>query len=85
MSSRLNSSHLPPRSPLSSFIISLPTQLFSLYNWKSSTLAHQRTLKPEILQAKLELDRTSSQDEFAKWAKLRRKLDKLIADLEKTS
>ena len=34
---------------------------------------------------KAELAKTSSQDEFAKWAKLRRKLDKGIADLEKIS
>lgn len=31
------------------------------------------------------MGRTSSQDEFAKWAKLRRKLDKGLADLEKTN
>ncbi|KAL7417649.1 CHD5-like protein-domain-containing protein [Mrakia frigida] len=60
---------------------------FNLYQLLSSTLTLklQRQLKGDILRSKLELDKTSSQDEFAKWAKLRRKLDKLIADLEKTN
>ncbi|KAF9934464.1 GET complex subunit get1 [Linnemannia zychae] len=43
----------------------------------------QRALKKEVLTLKNELGRTSSQDEFAKWAKLRRKMDSKIADLEK--
>lgn len=43
----------------------------------------QRALKKEILANKAELNATSSQDQFAKWAKLRRKLDKGLADLEK--
>ncbi|GJJ76086.1 tail-anchored protein insertion receptor [Entomortierella parvispora] len=43
----------------------------------------QRALKKEILTLKNDLSRTSSQDEFAKWAKLRRKMDSKIADLEK--
>jgi len=43
----------------------------------------QRVLKREILTLKNDLSRTSSQDEFAKWAKLRRKMDSKIADLEK--
>ncbi|KAF9903575.1 GET complex subunit get1 [Linnemannia zychae] len=43
----------------------------------------QRALKKEVLTLKNELARTSSQDEFAKWAKLRRKMDSKIADLEK--
>ncbi|KAF9432779.1 GET complex subunit get1 [Entomortierella beljakovae] len=47
------------------------------------TLAKQRHLKKEVLTLKNELSRTSSQDEFAKWAKLRRKMDSKIADLEK--
>jgi len=34
---------------------------------------------------KAELGKTSSQDEFAKWARLRRKVDKSLADLEKIS
>ncbi|KAF9982313.1 GET complex subunit get1 [Mortierella antarctica] len=43
----------------------------------------QRQLKKEILTLKNDLARTSSQDEFAKWAKLRRKMDSKIVDLEK--
>ncbi|KAG0286408.1 GET complex subunit get1 [Linnemannia gamsii] len=43
----------------------------------------QRALKKELLTLKNELARTSSQDEFAKWAKLRRKMDSKIAVLEK--
>ncbi|KAG0292624.1 GET complex subunit get1, partial [Dissophora globulifera] len=46
-------------------------------------LTKQRSLKKEVLTLKNELSRTSSQDEFAKWAKLRRKMDSKIADLEK--
>lgn len=34
---------------------------------------------------RLELNATSSQDEFAKWAKLRRQHDKLLEQLEKKS
>ncbi|KAI1319593.1 GET complex subunit get1 [Mortierella claussenii] len=43
----------------------------------------QRQLKKEVLTLKNDLSRTSSQDEFAKWAKLRRKMDSKIAELEK--
>jgi hypothetical protein len=38
-----------------------------------------------VLADKADLAKTSSQDEFAKWAKLKRKLDKGLADLEKIS
>ncbi|KAG8876811.1 GET complex subunit get1, partial [Tulasnella sp. 331] len=43
----------------------------------------QRRLKTSILTAKKELSEISAQDQFAKWAKLRRKMDKELADLEK--
>ncbi|KAG0221448.1 GET complex subunit get1 [Mortierella sp. GBA43] len=46
-------------------------------------VAKQRQLKKEVLTLKNDLSRTSSQDEFAKWAKLRRKMDSKIAELEK--
>ncbi|KAF9183567.1 GET complex subunit get1 [Haplosporangium sp. Z 767] len=46
-------------------------------------VAKQRQLKKEILTLKNDLSRTSSQDEFAKWAKLRRKMDSKVAELEK--
>ncbi|PAV18589.1 hypothetical protein PNOK_0543100 [Pyrrhoderma noxium] len=49
----------------------------------SSKVVQQRTLKNEILTAKAELLQTSSQDQFAKWAKLRRRVDKGLVDLEK--
>ena len=45
----------------------------------------QRALKLEILSTKSELLTTSAQDQFAKWAKLRRSVDKGLADLEKLS
>jgi len=48
----------------------------------SSTFARQHALKSSILSTKAELLRTSAQDEFAKWAKLRRNIDKGLADLE---
>ncbi|CED84323.1 protein get1 [Phaffia rhodozyma] len=59
--------------------------LFSAYQFfaQGPLINQQRSLKKEVLTTKLELDRTSSQDEFSKWAKLRRKLDKSIAELEK--
>ncbi|TDL26066.1 hypothetical protein BD410DRAFT_764388 [Rickenella mellea] len=58
---------------------------YALYQriFDSSRVKQQRELKTEILAAKAELLQTSSQDQFAKWAKLRRKVDKGLADLEK--
>ncbi|KAJ7141416.1 WRB/Get1 family [Mycena epipterygia] len=49
----------------------------------ADTAARQRKLKGELLTLKSELLRTSAQDQFAKWAKLRRSVDKGLADLEK--
>ncbi|KDQ57408.1 hypothetical protein JAAARDRAFT_58032 [Jaapia argillacea MUCL 33604] len=51
--------------------------------FRASTVAQQRKLKSEVLQTKTELLQTSAQDQFAKWAKLRRSVDKGLADLEK--
>ncbi|KAG1871263.1 WRB/Get1 family [Suillus subalutaceus] len=45
--------------------------------------SRQRQLQAELLTAKKELLQTSAQDQFAKWAKLRRGVDKGLADLEK--
>lgn len=45
----------------------------------------QRALKRDIRSTDLELKATSSQDQFAKWAKLKRRLDKGWAELEKLS
>ncbi|GJE97740.1 CHD5 domain-containing protein [Phanerochaete sordida] len=49
----------------------------------SAKLAQQKKLKSEILVNKKELLQTSAQDQFAKWAKLRRSVDKGLAELEK--
>ena len=51
----------------------------------SPAAMRQRALKSEILSTKSELLKTSAQDQFAKWAKLRRSVDKGLADLEKLS
>ncbi|KAF4441959.1 GET1 [Fusarium acutatum] len=44
----------------------------------------QRKLQADYLKVRRDLNSTSSQDEFAKWAKLRRQHDKLLELLEKT-
>jgi len=49
----------------------------------SASYTRQRQLKAELLTAKKELMQTSAQDQFAKWAKLRRSVDKGLAELEK--
>ncbi|GAA5975560.1 hypothetical protein JCM5350_002650 [Sporobolomyces pararoseus] len=41
--------------------------------------------KAEILQLRADLAATSSQDEFSKWARIRRKLDKAVQELESTN
>ncbi|KAH8928864.1 hypothetical protein BT69DRAFT_1276779 [Atractiella rhizophila] len=49
----------------------------------ASPLQKQQTsLKSDILQTKADMLATSPQGRFAKWAKLRRKLDKQIAELD---
>lgn len=62
-------------------------QAYSLYLriFHTSKVSKQRSLKSDILATKAELLQTSSQDQFAKWAKLRRKVDKGLAELEKLS
>ncbi|KAL8366014.1 hypothetical protein RB595_004681 [Gaeumannomyces hyphopodioides] len=57
-------------------INALPTKL-------STEFAEQRKLQAEFLEVRKDLAATSSQDEFAKWAKLRRQHDKLYEQLEK--
>lgn len=42
-------------------------------------------LKREVVQLKREMNATSSQDEFAKWAKLRRRHDKALEEYEAKS
>jgi hypothetical protein len=41
------------------------------------------TLKREVVRLKRELAATSAQDDFARWAKLRRQHDKAVAEYEK--
>ncbi|RUS26091.1 hypothetical protein BC938DRAFT_471244 [Jimgerdemannia flammicorona] len=67
-----------------SYITSLAYGVY-LFLVRTETLDAQRALKKRILQLKAEIGRTSSQNEFAKWAKLRRKLDGGVAELEKLS
>ncbi|KAE8442787.1 GET complex subunit get1 [Mollisiaceae sp. DMI_Dod_QoI] len=61
--------------------------LWTLYNRlptsNAKTSAEQKELKNQFLKVRKELNSTSSQDEFAKWAKLRRQHDKLLEQLEK--
>ncbi|KAL3480028.1 WRB/Get1 family [Aspergillus californicus] len=51
--------------------LKLPTSLYA-------TAKEQSRLKAEVVQLKREMNNTSSQDEFAKWAKLRRRHDKAL-------
>ncbi|KAK2753924.1 GET complex subunit get1 [Arachnomyces sp. PD_36] len=48
----------------------------------SRTAREQVKLKREVVQLKREMNATSSQDEFAKWAKLRRRHDKTLEEYE---
>lgn len=73
-----------PRSPANH-----PLQLWTLVNYlpipTSKAAAQQRKLQAEYLKVRGELNATSSQDQFAKWARLRRQHDKLLEQLESTS
>ncbi|CAH0050189.1 unnamed protein product [Clonostachys solani] len=51
----------------------------------SKAAAEQRKLQADYLKVRNELNATSSQDEFARWAKLRRQHDKLLEQLEAKS
>ncbi|MCJ1246084.1 GET complex subunit get1 [Trapelia coarctata] len=48
----------------------------------STDVRRQTELQREVLRLKREMNATSSQDEFAKWAKLRRQHDKTLAEYE---
>jgi hypothetical protein len=66
------------------------TQFYQTYDLycKVSTdqaVVRQRKLRKQVLQLRTELSQTSSQDQFAKWAKIRRKYDSTSDSLEKTS
>ncbi|KAI1430587.1 CHD5-like protein-domain-containing protein [Xylaria sp. CBS 124048] len=56
--------------------LALPTEM-------SKQAAAKNTLQKEYLAIRRELNATSSQDQFAKWAKLRRQHDKQLEQLEK--
>ncbi|KAM3453516.1 hypothetical protein MY3296_003747 [Beauveria thailandica] len=49
----------------------------------SKTASEQRKTQAEYLKVRRELNATSSQDDFAKWARIRRQHDKLLDQLEK--
>ncbi|KAI1340104.1 CHD5-like protein-domain-containing protein [Xylariaceae sp. FL0016] len=49
----------------------------------SKQAAEKKTLQKEYLATRRDLNATSSQDQFAKWAKLRRQHDKALEQLEK--
>ncbi|KAK7724243.1 GET complex subunit get1 [Diaporthe eres] len=49
----------------------------------SKQIRDQRELQQNYLKVRRDLNATSSQDEFAKWAKLRRQHDKMLEELEK--
>ncbi|KAJ4423438.1 GET complex subunit get1 [Gnomoniopsis sp. IMI 355080] len=49
----------------------------------SKQIREQRAHQQSFLKVRRDLAATSSQDEFAKWAKLRRQHDKLLEELEK--
>ncbi|KAJ5653442.1 CHD5-like protein [Penicillium lividum] len=48
----------------------------------SRNAREQQRLKGEVVKLKREMNSTSSQDEFAKWAKLRRRHDKAVEEFE---
>ncbi|KAF7905028.1 uncharacterized protein EAF01_005550 [Botrytis porri] len=62
--------------------------LWNLYNMfptpTSQSAGEQKKLKREFMKVRHEMNATSSQDEFARWAKLRRQHDKLFDQLEKS-
>jgi hypothetical protein len=68
----------PPSPQIWRLYLALPTPL-------AGQFADQRKKQKEYLAVRHELNATSSQDEFAKWAKLRRQHDKLLDELEKKS
>ncbi|RBR26674.1 uncharacterized protein FIESC28_00534 [Fusarium coffeatum] len=63
-------------------------KLWNLVNFlpipTAKAAGEQRKLQADYLKVRRDLNATSSQDEFARWAKLRRQHDKLLDQLEKT-
>ncbi|MCJ1369443.1 GET complex subunit get1 [Loxospora ochrophaea] len=68
---------------------SINNLLWVLYNKlptaTSENVRSQTILRGEVVRLKREMNSTSSQDEFAKWAKLRRQHDKVVAEYEDKS
>lgn len=72
----------------------LPLIWFALQLWHfytrlpgtsvSHSVSQQRRLRSEVLRLKREMNATSSQDEFARWAKLRRQHDKAQAEYDES-
>ncbi|KAK7522265.1 CHD5-like protein-domain-containing protein [Phyllosticta citriasiana] len=62
--------------------------LWLLYNKLPTPTSHaardQARLRREVLRLKKEMNSVSAQDDFARWAKLRRAHDKVYADYQKT-
>lgn len=63
------------------------SQAYEWYLWitRSGLATRQRELKKDLLTKKAELLRLSAKDHFAKYMKLKRSVDKGLADLEKLS
>jgi CHD5-like protein len=80
--------HILPPSPRTTWLIT-SKQLWHIYNLfpvpTSQSASKLRTMKKEYMSVRMEMNATSSQDEFAKWAKLRRKSDKLGEEIEACS
>lgn len=78
-----------PQTERSTILNDMFLQLWILYlklpTSTSRNARQQSRLKREVVQLKREMNNTSSQDEFAKWAKLRRKHDKAMDEYEAMS
>ncbi|KAK6356595.1 GET complex subunit get1 [Orbilia javanica] len=71
-------------------LVSLAPAIWGMYtrivpSKASADTESLRQQQTEVLKIRKEMAATSSQDEFAKWAKLRREHDKKAAELEKLS
>ncbi|TEA17665.1 Protein GET1 [Colletotrichum sidae] len=68
--------------------VTINNLLWNLINYlpvsTSKAAKQHRQVQADFLKVRKELNATSSQDEFAKWAKLRRTHDKLLDQLEKS-
>ncbi|KAL8874262.1 MAG: hypothetical protein Q9174_000382 [Haloplaca sp. 1 TL-2023] len=69
--------------------IHLVNTLWALYNKlptpTSASASESERLRADVVRLKREMNATSSQDEFAKWAKLRRQHDKAVSQYEEKS